>query len=822
MDIMQFAKQLYLVSVDDYCGFVVTVLLPDKRQMTVEDAINKVINVYKSGGHKILTFRSDSEAVFISCEEFIGSMNATLTLAAPENHDRVVERAIRSIKDKTRALIYSLPYVLPSWTWRYAVEYAVLGMNSVPNVNTGVRSPNEFVQGKKLIYEQDVKASFGTIIESRLPYAGDDATGPRSETGVVVGRHPRSKGMLKVYMIASKRVVKRYKHVQVPLTEEILNALGRNVRAAAETDDEDFDPDGPEGEDGNVSDEETLYWDLPCALTTEDVKRVDPESLDQLSRLHFEMPAYNLSIKKALQLYDDHAVEATNSELEQLIQQQVWEPVYQHDIKQDKRSEIIPSHMFLKMKTNPVDGSDLRLKGRLVAGGNLQTQEHDVNNSSPTVDMTTLFTCLGLASYARRSLASIDVKGAYLNASLDNKHQYMRLSKEVTKILVDKYRDYEPYICSDGCIVVRLLKALYGLRESALLWFRHLRQSLISIHYKQSIHDQCLFYKTIANQTTYVLVHVDDLLVMAEDAPGLESFYKEFRQCYNEITISQGESINYLGMSIRSDAANGEISISQIGYVGQMLERFGISQTSKLPCDADLFKTTQDNDELVDKIDYLSKVMSIMYLAKRSRPDLLMATVFAATKSSEPRRRDEMKLMKVFNYINATRALMMVFTVTELQIYAFADASYAVHGDGKSHSGAIVSMGRNGGTVFAKSGKQKLVTLSSTEAELVAVHDAMGHALHVRNLVYELTGVIHPVHLMQDNMSTIGLITGTGPVGQKSRHINVRYFSIRENIADGSVVVSYLPTAEMKADILTKPLTGELFFRMRNWVLNQV
>jgi hypothetical protein len=267
--------------------------------------------------------------VFISCEDFIGSMNATLTLAAPENHDRVVERTIRSIKDKTRALIYSLPYLLPPWTWRYAVEYAVLGMNSVSNTNTGVRSPNEFVQGKKLVYDQDIRASFGTIIEARLPYAGDDATGPRSETGVVVGRHPRSKGMLKVYMIVSKKVVKRYKHVQVPLTDEILNALGRNVRAAEEEDNCDYDPSGPEGQDGNVSDDETLYWDAPCALTTEDVMRVDPESLDQLSRLHFEIPAYNLSIKRALQMYDGLAIDATNHELEQLVEQKVWESVHQ-------------------------------------------------------------------------------------------------------------------------------------------------------------------------------------------------------------------------------------------------------------------------------------------------------------------------------------------------------------------------------------------------------------------------------------------------------------------------------------------------------------
>ena len=246
---------------------------------------------------------------------------------------------------------------------------------------------------------------------------------------------------------------------------------------------------------------------------------------------------------------------------------------------------------------------------------------------------------------------------------------------------------------------------------------------MISINYKQSIHDQCLFYKSIANQTTYVLVHVDDLLVMAEDAIGLENFYKDFRQCYAEITISQGDVINYLGMSIRSGHKDGEIRVSQAGYVGQMLERFGVSKTSKYPSDANLFKTMDINNELVDKIDYLSKVMSIMYLAKRSRPDLLMETVFAATKSSDPRRQDDMALMKLFEYINATRDLELVFIVNELQVFAYVDAGYAVHGDGKSHTGAIISMGPDGGTVFAKSGKQKLVTCSSTEAEFTTLWD---------------------------------------------------------------------------------------------------
>ena len=150
----------------------------------------------------------------------------------------------------------------------------------------------------------------------------------------------------------------------------------------------------------------------------------------------------------------------------------------------------------------------------------------------------------------------------------------------------------------------------------------------------------------------------------------------------------------------------------------------------------------------------------------------------------------------------------------------YIDASFAIHHDAKSHTGAILSFGPNGGTIFAKSSKQKLVTWSSTEAELVAVHDAMGHAIHVRAIIEELVDLSWPIILYQDNQSTISLISSQEAVGQRSRHINLRYFSIREYVENDVVIVQYLPTSLMKADILTKPLSGALFTIMRDWILN--
>jgi hypothetical protein len=195
--------------------------------------------------------------------------------------------------------------------------------------------------------------------------------------------------------------------------------------------------------------------------------------------------------------------------------------------------------------------------------------------------------------------------------------------------------------------------------------------------------------------------------------------------------------------------------------------------------------------------------------------------VYDQVKSSKPTVEDEEQLDKVLRYINETKDFDLIFNVFDLTVHAYIDASFAVHTDAKSHTGAIISLGPNGGTLYAKSSKQKLVTWSSTEAELVAVHDAMAHSLNVQNIVKELTGVYKPIQLHQDNLSTIHLINSQEAVGQRSRHINIRYFSIREYIEGGIIVVNHLATELMKADILTKPLSGELFNRMRDWILNR-
>eukprot|EP01035_Chromulina_nebulosa_P016432 gene16432-21772_t len=86
--------------------------------------------------------------------------------------------------------------------------------------------------------------------------------------------------------------------------------------------------------------------------------------------------------------------------------------------------------------------------------------------------------------------------------------------------------------------------------------------------------------------------------------------------------------------------------------------------------------------------------MSLMYLAKRARPDILRDVTFLASKCSEP-------------------------TELDLDIVLWVDASFMVHEDLKGHSGCVITLGMNGGVMATLSKKQKVLTRSSTEAELV-------------------------------------------------------------------------------------------------------
>ena len=139
------------------------------------------------------------------------------------------------------------------------------------------------------------------------------------------------------------------------------------------------------------------------------------------------------------------------------------------------------------------------------------------------------------------------------------------------------------------------------------------------------------------------------------------------------------------------------------------------------------------------------------------------------------------------------------------------------HTDMTSRTGMVILA--NGGVIATNSSKQKFVTKSSTEAELVSLCDAGSMALYLRQFL-ELQGMkVPPIVLYQDNKSVMELLSANHHGVRGSKHIQVRYFFVRQHMTTGELIVQWIPTAQMFADIMTKPLIGQLFRNIRDGIM---
>lgn len=146
------------------------------------------------------------------------------------------------------------------------------------------------------------------------------------------------------------------------------------------------------------------------------------------------------------------------------------------------------------------------------------------------------------------------------------------------------------------------------------------------------------------------------------------------------------------------------------------------------------------------------------------------------------------------------------------------DAAYAVHPDMRSHTGGVISFGRGG--LACKSSKQKLNTKSSTEAEFVGASDYLPNTIWAKMFMEAQGHKITENVLEQDNQSAIRLEkNGRSSAGQKSRHINIRYFWLKDRTETEKIQIRHCPTLHMLADFFTKPLQGNLFRGFRAIIL---
>ena len=207
-------------------------------------------------------------------------------------------------------------------------------------------------------------------------------------------------------------------------------------------------------------------------------------------------------------------------------------------------------------------------------------------------------------------------------------------------------------------------------------------------------------------------------------------------------------------------------------------------------------------------VPYANAVGALMCLAVATRPDIAYAVGVLAHFNSNPGHQHWTAVKHVFRYLRGTVDLVPTFGPDPSSTELFTTYSDADHGgnpdNGKSTTGWVVKVGT--GPIAWSSKLQGLVTLSTTEAEFVAAVTAGQQIIWLRNLLWEFGySFPTPSTLHIDNMSAVSVAKNPEHHG-RMKHLDLRFFWLREAVSDGAIAVSHVPTTLMPADILTKAL----------------
>ena len=600
--------------------------------------------------------------------------------------------------------------------------------------------------------------------------------------------------------------------------EYALEHAGAAAEADAEHDEaperefEDLHDEAAAAGDKRVAEDEAVHHEAAKRVRGEEaVEDVGADALAHDGRV------YNITIKKALQQYGAKAEESIMKELDQMEAKGVWTPVMVRDLQKLYQrlgtSRIIMSKMFLKEKFSS-SGVFEKLKARLVAGGHQQDRlKYSAEEiSSPTVSCTSLFIISAIAAEEGRLVVTADVPGAYLNPLLQ-RLVAMRLNANEARMLLRKYPErYRGAVRPDGTVVVTLVKALYGTVEAGKLWYEMVCAKLEELGFQCNEYDECVFNRTINEVQCTVCVYVDDFLITCVQAAMLEDVIAQLSSEFKIPSVCRGDTHSYLGMTMKFNRSQRTVSLTMESYVDDTLKMMKVVGEAASPAVQHLF-SVRDSLPLQkpQQEEFHSQVAKLLYLAKRVRPDLLVAVCFLASRVQAPGQDDLKKLQRVGKYLQATKSYGLTLGAGELankRVIAFIDASFAVHADGKSQTGACITLGR--GMIYASSQKQKLMTKSSTEAELVALSDASNQVIWARNFLASQGVPMEAAIVYQDNQSTIAMVAAGKSTSQRTRHVNIRYFWVHDKVQKRELELVYPQTARMVADLLTKPLSGEL------------
>lgn len=496
----------------------------------------------------------------------------------------------------------------------------------------------------------------------------------------------------------------------------------------------------------------------------------------------------------------EHWKQAMLEEINAHLQNGTWEIVPRPE--KDTGKKTIGSGWVFKIKRTE-DGSIERFKGRFVAKGYSQRPGFDyVEVFAPTVRMSTVRLVVAISAIEGLHLHTVDISHAFIKGDLD---------EEIYMEQPEGFQQHGPeYVC-------RLRKSIYGLKQAARQWNKKLHDTLQDMGFKRIESDRSVYVYSKDGVRIIIPIFVDDITLAGKSKKAIDETIAELSRRFKLRDL--GPTSFLLGIHITRDWDKHTISLSQRQYVVDMLEKFNHGNCSPvqtpmepgLRLSASMGATTEEDKALMATVPYLSAVGAMMYLACTTRPDIANAVGVLARFSANPGPAHWKAVKHLFRYLQGTKDLKLVYGPdpdSNEQFTSFTDSS---HGDnldnGRSTGGYLVKYGT--GAISWSSKLQSVVALSTSEAEFIAAVEAGKEIIWMRKILGEFGYTISgPSILRCDNQSSIQVAKNPEHHG-RMKHLDLRFFWLRDQVENGEIGITYLPTAEMPADCLTKPLSRE-------------
>lgn len=269
--------------------------------------------------------------------------------------------------------------------------------------------------------------------------------------------------------------------------------------------------------------------------------------------------------------------------------------------------------------------------------------------------------------------------------------------------------------------------------------------------------------------------------------------------------------------------------LSQPQRINEMMDTYQLHDIPfpTVPMPATFSDDYQNDAPPCDYSIFMALLGLLMFIVK-TRPDIAYSVNRMATRAMQATTRDFSSLLRIVSYLGGTRDLGVTFVkgmksksmefITRL--IAWVDAAYATHMDSKSHTGYCFSLGFLGAMFYCKSSKQSIVTLSSTEAEIVAGVECVKEVIWLRNQLAQLGfPQLQPTVIFADNSSMITLASDFSGNHKRVKHYLNRINFLMEQVRARIVEFKKVPGPENTSDMFTKPLGPVDFLHHRLNVL---